>query len=223
MMAVLRGCEIFLTRILLLFTRGLFRGKVARMSSGGQKGSPALLVKLCRSAPTASGHPAIAAQERRFIDSHTRSGDHFHQDCGRTNSTCPVTGVPIVRVCDLEHGDHRPDEFKRVARAVAKAPLAPELNHRYVMHFLNITPNAALLSDAFESAWKTLNLSELAKFPVPLPDREQQDAITILVGAVSELDAAEPKKLDQLAQARAALSLALLTGRVLIGSRERLS
>jgi len=164
-------------------------------------------------------------------------------------------GVPMVRVCDIEHGDLDAAGLKtidpriartysrselqggellvtlvgtigrcaiappgmrgfNIARAVAKVPLIPSISARYVMHFLNSVANTALVGEAFESARKTLNLRELATFPIALPARDEQEQIVAIADSVGTRGDDASAALQQLARVKSALSQALLTGRV---------
>ncbi len=159
-------------------------------------------------------------------------------------------GAPLVRVCNIEHGELDTRQLKRIdpaitasykrsqlsggellvtlvgtivpreaagfniARAVAKVTLKSDVNNRFVLHFLNTVANAALVGDAYESARKTLNLSDLTQFPIPVPDRQEQDDIVQLADSVGSRESAENELLQGLQATKAALSQALLTGRV---------
>lgn len=101
-----------------------------------------------------------------------------------------------------------------IARAVGKVPLRSSVNARFVMHALNSTRNAALIGGSFESARMTLNLDQLVRVRVPIPEIDEQDHIVKIVDAVIAREQTEAEGLDQLLVLKAALSDALLTGDV---------
>jgi type I restriction enzyme S subunit len=105
-----------------------------------------------------------------------------------------------------------------VARAVAVAPLKSTVNTRFVMHTLNSVANSLLDSGAFESARKTLNLSEFAQIQIAIPDRRQQNEITEAVDAIELREHGDLQVLDRLSRMKTSLSHALFTGQIALNS-----
>jgi type I restriction enzyme S subunit len=71
-----------------------------------------------------------------------------------------------------------------------------------------------IIRTATESAQANISLELLRPLPMPLPGREERDAIATVLRSVEERVEKETSKLDQLTQAKTALSQGLLTGRV---------